>query len=139
MQTLIFVGVKLHDKVHPQVLKIQGINKYDAKIQTLERLRFNPIRQRLSHEERSTLNLRKDQQIETRLRKQSNNNAVYLSQGVLGVMRLPLAQPVPYPDSRRSQVPSYHNTRWRLLTNQANELENRQPMPCVDVQQQEWP
>jgi len=30
-------------------------------------------------------------------------------------MRLPLAQPVPYPDSRRPQVPSDHNTRWRLL------------------------
>ena len=37
-------GVKLHDKVHPQELKIQGVNKCDAKIQTLERLGFNPIR-----------------------------------------------------------------------------------------------
>jgi len=27
-------SVKLHDKVHSQVLKIQGVNKYDAKIQT---------------------------------------------------------------------------------------------------------
>jgi len=30
-------------------------------------------------------------------------------------MRLPFAQPVPYPDSRRPWVPSDHNTRWRLL------------------------
>ena len=65
MQTLIFVGVKLQDKVHPQVLRIQGVNKCDAKIQTLERLGFNPIRQKLSHEERPTLNLKKNQRIET--------------------------------------------------------------------------
>ena len=38
------MGVKLHDKVHPQVLKIQGVNKCDAKIQTLEWLEFNPMR-----------------------------------------------------------------------------------------------
>ena len=62
-------GVKFHDKVHSQVLKIQGVNKCDVKVQTLERLGFNPIRYRLSHEKRSTLNLRKDQRIETRLRK----------------------------------------------------------------------
>jgi hypothetical protein len=37
-------GVKLHNKVHPHVLKIQDVNKCDAKIQTLERLRFNPVR-----------------------------------------------------------------------------------------------
>ena len=69
-------GVKLYDKVHPHVLKIQGVNKCDAKIQTLEQLRFNLIRQKLSHEERSALNLRKDQlDLE---KKQSNNNAAYL-------------------------------------------------------------
>jgi hypothetical protein len=67
-------GVKFHDKVHSQVLKIQGVNKCDVKVQTLERLGFNPIRYRLSHEERSTLNLRKDQRIETRLRK--NNQTI---------------------------------------------------------------
>jgi hypothetical protein len=43
MYTLILWGVKLHDKVHPQVLKIQGV-KCDAKIQILERLGFNSIR-----------------------------------------------------------------------------------------------
>jgi hypothetical protein len=37
-------GVKLHNKVHHQVLKIQSVNKYDAKIQILEWLEFNPIR-----------------------------------------------------------------------------------------------
>jgi hypothetical protein len=72
-------GVKLHDKVHSQVLKIQCVNKRGAKIQTLEWLGFNPIRYGLSYEKRFTLNLKKDQRIETRLRKkQSNNNAVYL-------------------------------------------------------------
>jgi hypothetical protein len=40
----IYGGVKLHDKVHSQVLKIQGVHKCDAKIQTLKRLRFNSIR-----------------------------------------------------------------------------------------------
>jgi hypothetical protein len=37
-------GVKLHDTVYPHVLKIQGVNKYDGKIQILEWLGFNPIR-----------------------------------------------------------------------------------------------
>jgi hypothetical protein len=37
-------GVKLHNNVHPQVLKIQYVNKCDANIQTLELLGFNPIR-----------------------------------------------------------------------------------------------
>ena len=67
-------GVKLYDKVHPQVLKIQGVNQFDVKIQTLERLEFNPIRYKLSHEQRSTLNIRKDQRIENRLRK--NNQTI---------------------------------------------------------------
>ena len=98
-------------------IKDTRCRKYDAKVQTLERLGFNPIRQRLSYEGRFALNLRKYQRIETLLRKkkQSNNNAAYLRQGVLGVMHLPLAQPVPYSDSRRPQDPSDHNTRWRLL------------------------
>ena len=67
------------DKIHPHVLKIQGV-KYDTKILTLERLRFNPIRYRFSHEERSALNLRKDQQIETRLRK-NNETTMQLTLG----------------------------------------------------------
>jgi hypothetical protein len=38
------MSVKLHDKVHPQILKIQDANKCNAKIQTLDRLGFNSIR-----------------------------------------------------------------------------------------------
>jgi hypothetical protein len=38
-------GVKLYDKVHPRVLKIQGVNKCDAKIQTLERLHLQSAEQ----------------------------------------------------------------------------------------------
>ena len=49
-------------------------------IQTLEWLGFNPIRKRLPHEGRSALNLRKDQQIETRLRK-NNETTMQLTLG----------------------------------------------------------
>ena len=38
------MGVKLHNIMHPRVLKIQGANKCNTKIQTLEWLGFNPIR-----------------------------------------------------------------------------------------------
>jgi hypothetical protein len=38
------MGVKLHNKIHPQILKIQDANKYNAKIQALDRLGFNSIR-----------------------------------------------------------------------------------------------
>ena len=52
------------------------------------------MRQRLSHEEKSTSSLIKDKQIKNWLKKQPNNNTTCLTQGVLGVMSRPFAQQV---------------------------------------------
>ena len=69
MQTLIFMGCKIIQQTISSGIKNTMCKKYDAKILTLEWLGLYLISQRLSHEEISTLNHRRDQKIEIRPRK----------------------------------------------------------------------
>ena len=86
---IFYYGVNLNYKLHPQIKK-KGFPNSGVK-----------LHRKLHPQIKKIYFLCRVKKIKLR-KKQSNDNAAYLRQGALGVMRLPLAQQVPL--SRLSQT-----------------------------------